>query len=86
LVAGSEEEFIADHYWGYSVQRNGGTFEYNVQHPQWCVAAATHAELDCDVGRVYGDAFVGSLRTKPASAFLADGSEVTVSHGVRNVA
>lgn len=86
LAAGSEEEFIAEHYWGYSVQRNGGTSEYNVQHPQWRVAVATHAELDCDVGRVYGGAFVESLRAKPVSAFLADGSEVAVSHGVRNVA
>jgi len=86
LVAGSEEEFIAEHYWGYSVQRNGGTSEYNVQHPRWCVAAATHAELDCDVGRVYGGAFVEPLRARPVSAFLADGSDVAVSHGVRNVA
>jgi len=86
LVAGSEEEFNAEHYWGYSVQRNGGTSEYSVQHPPWGVAAAMHAELDCDVGRVYGDAFVEPLRAKPVSAFLADGSEVAVSHPGRNIA
>jgi len=83
LIAGSHEEFIAEHYWGYSMQRDGSTYEYHVKHPPWRVAAATHAELDCDVGRVYGEAFAPFLGTRPVSAFLADGSEVAVSHGVR---
>ena len=85
LVSGSHEEFIAEHYWGYSVQRDGGTCEYQVEHVPWCVAPATHAELDCDVGRVYGDAFAHVLQARPVSAFLADGSEVAVSHGVHLV-
>jgi hypothetical protein len=85
LVSGSHEEFIAEHYWGYSVQRDGGTCEYQVRHPPWRVAAATHAQLDCDVRRVYGEAFGQCLGTRPVSAFLADGSEVAVSHGVRLV-
>jgi uncharacterized protein YqjF (DUF2071 family) len=84
-VPGSHEEFIAEHYWGYSVQRDGGTCEYQVTHPPWRVATATHAELDCDVGRVYGGTFGSFLRTSPVSAFLADGSEVAVSHGIRLV-
>ena len=85
LITGSHEEFIAEHYWGYSVQRDGGTCEYHVQHPPWRVASATHAELDCDAGRVYGDAFGQVLRNNPTSAFFADGSEVVVSHGIRLV-
>jgi uncharacterized protein YqjF (DUF2071 family) len=83
LVAGTEEEFIAEHYWGYSVQRDGGTSEYNVQHAPWRVAVATHAELECDVARLYGRAFVESLRGEPVSAFLADGSEVAVLSSAR---
>jgi uncharacterized protein YqjF (DUF2071 family) len=83
LVAGSEEEFITEHYWGYTRQRDGGTSEYNVRHPRWRVATAARAELDCDVSRLYGPAFVEPLRARPVSAFLADGSEVTVSRGVR---
>lgn len=85
LVAGSHEEFIAEHYWGYSVQRDGGTCEYHVAHPPWLLARASHAELDCDVGRVYGEEFIPFLQPKPASAFLAEGSEVAVSLGVRLV-
>jgi len=83
LAAGSEQEFITEHYWGYTRQRDGGTSEYHVRHPRWRVTAVRHAELDCDVARLYGPAFALPLRARPESAFLADGSEVTVSHGVR---
>src|SRR4028118_913167 len=30
---GSEEEFITEHYWGYTKQRDGGSIEYRVEHP-----------------------------------------------------
>lgn len=83
LVAGSEEEFIAEHYWGYTAQGDGGTVEYAVEHPPWRVAPASNAELDCDVAGLYGDRFGEALSGKPVSAFLADGSRVTVSRGVR---
>lgn len=83
LRPGSHEEFIAEHYWGYSVQRDGGTCEYRVLHPPWRVAPATHAALDCDVDRLYGEPLGRLLKGKPASAFLADGSDVTVSYGAR---
>lgn len=83
LVPGSHEEFVAEHYWGYSMQRDGGTCEYQVTHPPWRVASATGAQLDCDVSLVYGDTFAQALRADPVSAFLADGSAVAVSHGVR---
>lgn len=83
LLAGSEEEFVTEHFWGYTAQRDGGTSEYNVQHPRWRVASAARAELACDVGRLYGSAFVEPLRSAPVSAFLAEGSEVAVSRGRR---
>ena len=34
LEPGSEAEFIAEHYWGYARQRDGGTVEYRVEHPR----------------------------------------------------
>jgi hypothetical protein len=55
----------------------------HMQHPPWLVAPAVHAELDCDVGKVYGEEFSQFLPPRPASAFLAEGSEVAVSRGVR---
>ena len=34
---GSQEEFITEHYWGYSSLRGGGSVEYQVEHPRWRV-------------------------------------------------
>ena len=48
-AAGSLEEFITEHYWGYSVQRDGSTVEYQVQHPRWRVWSCVDAQVDCDV-------------------------------------
>ncbi|MGH7647070.1 MAG: YqjF family protein [Gemmatimonadaceae bacterium] len=78
LAAGSEEEFIAEHYWGYTRQRDGSTIEYRVAHPRWRAAPATEARLDADVRALYGAPFDTLLGREPRSAFVADGSPVTV--------
>jgi hypothetical protein len=83
LVAGSEAEFITEHYWGYNAQRNGSTLEYQVEHPRWRVYDASQTELNCDVAGLYGERFCNSLSQKPSSAFLAEGSPVAVYQGVR---
>jgi len=83
LTAGSEEEFIAEHYWGYSRQRDGGTSEYQVTHPPWRAAPARDARLEGDVSGIYGERFGELLGGRPVSAFMAEGSEVAVSHGTR---
>jgi uncharacterized protein YqjF (DUF2071 family) len=80
---GSSEEFITEHYWGYARQRDGGTVEYRVEHPRWRVWLAQSSALDCDVEGLYGTSFAAFLRRPPASAFLADGSDVTVFKGTR---
>jgi hypothetical protein len=77
-VEGSEEQFITEHYWGYTRQRDGSTIEYRVEHPPWRVWQAADARLDCDVAGVYGSPFVEALSAAPCSAFLAEGSQVTV--------
>lgn len=79
----SEAAFITEHYWGYAVQRDGSTLEYRVEHPRWRVAQASEVELVCDVGRLYGNEFAQALNREPASAFLADGSEIVVRRGSR---
>lgn len=80
---GSEAEFVAEHYWGYTAQRDGGCKEYRVAHPAWRVWAAADAHLDCDVAALYGARFVDCLRGPPRSAFLAEGSPVAVYRGRR---
>jgi uncharacterized protein len=81
LAVGSEAEFITEHYWGYNRQRDGSTMEYHVEHPRWRFHAAAETTLDCDVVGLYGDAFRESLNRPPVSAFLAEGSAVTVYAG-----
>jgi hypothetical protein len=83
LVEGSQEEFITEHYWGYAAQRGGGSLEYRVEHPSWHVWQASDPVLECDVEQVYGRQFVESLSADPVSAFVADGSRVTVRGAVR---
>jgi hypothetical protein len=83
LRAGSEAEFITEHYWGYSRQPDGSTMEYQVEHPSWRVRNAADAFLDCDAASLYGEPFKESICGKPVSAFLAEGSPVTVYCGNR---
>lgn len=83
LVEGSEQEFITEHYWGYTAQRDGSTLEYRVEHPRWRVRDVQRAELHCPVASLYGGQFCGVLNQPPASAFLAEGSKVKVFQGVR---
>ena len=79
----SEECFISEHYWGYAAQRDGSTVEYRVTHPQWRVWSVGDAVFEGDVAALYGAAFAPHLTGAPSSAFLAEGSAVTVMRGVR---
>jgi uncharacterized protein YqjF (DUF2071 family) len=73
-----ESTFVTEHYWGYTRRRSGATTEYEVAHPRWRVWPARDAVLDADVRGLYGAPFVDSLAGPPRSAFIADGSAVTV--------
>jgi len=79
---GSEAEFITEHYWGYSRGARDRTTEYKVAHPRWRVRNADHSQFIGDVAGPYGKEFVAVLGRAPTSAFLAEGSEVTVFKGV----
>lgn len=78
---GSLDEFIIEHYWGYSNGLGRGVIEYQVEHPPWRICPVTDARFHGDVARLYGPPFAGPLATKPASAFIADGSRVAVRKG-----
>jgi uncharacterized protein YqjF (DUF2071 family) len=82
VIAGSEEEFITEHYWGYVRGKRETTTEYRVEHPRWRVRSASSARFTGDVAALYGDEFVEPLSASPTSAFLAEGSEVAVFKGV----
>jgi uncharacterized protein YqjF (DUF2071 family) len=78
VVAGSEVEFITEHYWGYTRQRDGGTVEYRVTHPRWRTWTVNRAALTGDFTELHGASFGAVLDAPPSSAFLADGSRIAV--------
>ncbi len=80
--SGSHEEFITEHYWGYT-RRVSGTSEYGVEHERWRLCVAKTWAFDADVASLYGPQFVETLRAEPVSAFLAEGSPVIVRQGAR---
>jgi uncharacterized protein YqjF (DUF2071 family) len=83
MTPGSLDEFIAEHYWGYTAQRGGGCLEYRVEHPRWRIWKADQFWLECEVAALYGEKFTRPLAGAPVSAFVAEGSEITVYRGAR---
>jgi len=81
IQAGSEEEFITEHYWGYTKLNDKRTSEYGVEHPRWVVYRTIGYSIDVDFGNIYGQAFEFLNRETPKSVFLAEGSEIQVKEG-----
>ncbi len=83
VEAGSETEFITEHYWGYTRQKDGGTIEYRVEHPRWRAWAIESASFKGQADALYGSAWGAILASSPRSICLAEGSDVSVSAAVR---
>jgi uncharacterized protein YqjF (DUF2071 family) len=82
-VDNSASQFITEHYWGYAAQPDGGCLEYEVQHPRWRIKRARRAEFSGNLAGLYGAEIAQALMRNPDSAFLAEGSFVTVFKGTR---
>jgi uncharacterized protein YqjF (DUF2071 family) len=76
----SEEEFIAEHYWGYAQVNSKKTNEYEVTHPKWEVYEVNDYKVDVDFKAVYGSDFEMLNNSKPTSVILAEGSKITVEN------
>ncbi len=79
----SIEEFISEHYWGYTRRSAIRTDEYRVSHPQWEIYDTNYAEIDVDFGASYGERFSFLSDQAPDSIFLAKGSAVEVYRNER---
>jgi len=77
IAAGSHAEFITEHYWGYTRVR-AGCSEYQVEHPRWKIWNANDFEFRGDTAALYGPQFVETLSAPPRSAFIAEGSPITI--------
>jgi uncharacterized protein YqjF (DUF2071 family) len=80
-TSGSLEEFIVEHYWGYTHGRDSQTREYQVAHIPWRTAPADNITWDCDVAANYNAPLAEFLTAPPASAIIAAGSPVQVFRG-----
>ena len=78
-ASGSVEQFIAEHYWGYGIDRRRRGLEYAVRHDPWRVWTAKNAIFSGNAARTYGPELAKAISRTPDSAFLAEGSPVTVS-------
>ncbi|MEH3112678.1 YqjF family protein [Pedobacter terrae] len=78
---GSEEEFITEHYWGYTHIGHNKTSEYGVEHPRWQAYPVKSYKINVDFGINYGQDFAFLNHAKPDSVFLAEGSEIRVLKG-----
>jgi len=83
VAPGSEEEFITEHYWGYTARRGGWTSEYEVVHPRWDVYPIESHAVDVDFSSVYGERFACLNELEPHSVLLAEGSDIAVRSGTR---
>jgi len=80
---GSEEEFITEHYWGYTKRSDGGTAAYEVEHPRWQTYRLQGYQIEVDFERLYGREFAFLNGVRESSVLLAEGSAVTVHSGFR---
>ena len=83
IAPGSEEEFLTEHYWGYTNRTRGNTSEYGVEHPRWSIYPIRSHTIEADFAALYGPAFASLTGAKTASVLLAEGSAVSVLEGTR---
>jgi uncharacterized protein YqjF (DUF2071 family) len=86
IAPGSLEEFITEHYWGYTlhtglIPRRGATGEYGVAHPRWQVYPIRSAHVAADFAALYGPAFAALTDRAPDHVLLAEGSPIAIRSG-----
>ncbi len=79
MLPGSIEEFIFEHYYGYTKINCQLSQEYKVNHPRWRVNTVIDNSIYCDFTSMYGKDFSILNHQKPDSVIVAEGSKVTVN-------
>jgi uncharacterized protein YqjF (DUF2071 family) len=79
MDVGSFEEFIFEHYFGYTRVSESITEEYKILHPSWKVNTVLDYQIRCDFANTYGKSFGILNGMEPHSVFMAEGSSVAVA-------
>ncbi len=74
----SFEEYIFEHYFGYTKINEIATQEYKINHPSWKINTVTKTNIECDFEANYGRDFAFLNNTEPTSVFMAQGSGIQV--------
>ena len=78
MEIGSEEEFIFEHYFGFTKVKSDSSIEYKINHPRWLINEIKNYTVNCNFKDFYGKAFEILDLTKPHSVMLAEGSAISV--------
>lgn len=78
IAIGSEEEFITEHYWGFTKINASKTSAYEVLHPRWLHYPVIDYQIEIDFAAVYGIDFSILHQQNAHSVLLAEGSEIRV--------
>ena len=78
MVHGSFEQFIFEHYYGFTRINTEGTEEYRVEHPSWLTHHVRKSSIHCDFGASFGNDFRFLNNSEPVAVMLAAGSPVSV--------
>jgi len=78
MSAGSVEEFIFEHYYGYTKVDKTATEEYKIDHARWNINEVIKYDINCNFAGMYGADFGFLKDVKPDSVLLAEGSSISV--------
>jgi uncharacterized protein len=78
MATGSIEEFIFEHYFGYTKVSDNETIEYKINHHSWQINHIISHEINCNFEEMYGPDFGFLNKRNPNSIMLAEGSEIAV--------
>jgi uncharacterized protein len=74
----SIEEYIFEHYFGYTKVSESKTLEYGIKHPRWQINEIKNCDINCNFDEMYGIDFAFLNNKKPDTIMLAEGSEIAV--------
>ena len=78
MERGCLQEFIFEHYFGYTKISEYESQEYKINHPRWQVNEIKEYHIDCNFKEMYGDAFAKLENMEPEAVFIAEGSDISV--------
>lgn len=79
MLPESIEEFIFEHYYGYTKVNPQLSQEYKINHPRWLINKVLDYSINCDFKSMYGSEFSILNNQQPESVILAEGSPITVN-------